>query len=84
MLTSINKTIMVIMALSVETLESFLSSLTDSAAAFDETPLLVPHPRVATAATERGFTRVFEVPMSAAELIPALTALKPQLLRLTN
>ena len=70
-----------VMALSVETLDSLRDSLADQAAALTMTPLLVPHPRVASAAAARGFTHVFEVPMSAAELVPALAALKPQLLR---
>ena len=70
-----------VMALSVETLDSLLDSIADQHATLKRVPLLVPHPRVASAATARGFTRVFEVPMSAPELIPALTALKPQLVR---
>ncbi|MBL8523779.1 MAG: uroporphyrinogen-III synthase [Betaproteobacteria bacterium] len=69
-----------VMALSVETLDSLLDSVGDQHA-LKRVPLLVPHPRVGSAAADRGFTRVFEVPMSAPELIPALAALKPQLLR---
>lgn len=70
-----------VMALSVETLDSLRDSLADQAAALAMTPLLVPHPRVASAAAARGFTRIFETPMSAAKLVPALAALKPQLSR---
>lgn len=70
-----------IMALSVETLDSLMQSLPGLMATMSNVPLLVPHPRVAAAAAARGFARVFEVPMSAPELIPALAALKPQLMR---
>jgi uroporphyrinogen-III synthase len=73
-----------VMALSVETLQGLMASLAGDEALLRKAALLVPHPRVAAAAAERGFQHVFEVPMSAAKLVAALTALKPQLLRTTN
>ena len=48
-----------------------------------EQVLLVPHPRVAAAARERGFVQVFEVPFAPARLINALVMLKPHLLSAT-
>jgi uroporphyrinogen-III synthase len=73
-----------VMALSVETLQGLMASLNGDEPLLRDAAVLVPHPRVATAAADCGFRRVFEVPMSAAKLTAALTALKPQLLRLTN
>lgn len=68
-------------ALSVETLDSlsniFLSmKISPQSLLF----LLVPHPRVATAARARGFLNIAEVPLAEPALIAALADLKPRLL----
>lgn len=65
----------VVMALSVETLDALLVLLAPVAAKLRDAWILVPHPRVAGAARERGFSRVLEVPMSAEALVPALVTL---------
>jgi uroporphyrinogen-III synthase len=69
-----------VMALSVETLDNLLDTLTgvDRAAGdlLRSATLLVPHARVAAAARERGFANVVEVPLSTEPLIAALTTLK--------
>lgn len=64
-----------VMALSVETLDALLLLLAPVAAQLRDAWILVPHPRVAGAARERGFSRVLEVPMSAEALVPALKTL---------
>jgi len=72
-----------VMALSVETLENLLDTMTgiDSGAGnlLRSAVLLVPHARIAAAARERGFANVVEVPLSTEALIAALITLKPQL-----
>jgi len=68
-----------VMALSVETLDAIMATLPAFLAPLRTSWLLVPHPRVASAARERGFYFVLEVPMSAEELVPALVSLKPRL-----
>ncbi len=65
----------VVMALSVETLDALMVLLAPVAAQLRDAWILVPHPRVAGAARERGFSRVLEVPMSAEALVPALVTL---------
>jgi uroporphyrinogen-III synthase len=72
--------------LSVETLQSLVLNLTDAnmAEGLSECMILVPHPRVAEAAREIGFTRVSVVPMGGEPLHAALLSLKPALLDLTN
>jgi uroporphyrinogen-III synthase len=65
-----------VMALSVETLDALLVSLASRMAQLRASWLLVPHPRVAQAARDRGFFLVQEVPMSAEVLVPALVSLK--------
>lgn len=73
-----------VMALSVETLDALMGSLSAFLAPLRASWLLVPHPRVASAARERGFYFVLEVPMSAEELVPALVSLKPRLAARNN
>jgi uroporphyrinogen-III synthase len=72
-----------VMALSVETLENLLAALADvdprAGTWLRSAVLLVPHPRVAAAARERGFANVVEVPLSTEALIAALITLKPHL-----
>jgi uroporphyrinogen-III synthase len=72
--------------LSVETLQSLVLNLADAnmAKGLRECMMLVPHPRVAEAAREIGFTRVSVVPMGGEPLHAALLSLKPALLDLTN
>lgn len=72
--------------LSVETLHSLVLNLTDAnmAEGLSECMMLVPHPRVAEAAREIGFTKVSVVPMSGEPLHAALLSLKPVLLSSTN
>ncbi len=72
--------------LSVETLQSLVTNLTDVKTAKDlsECMMLVPHPRVAEAALDIGFTRVSVVPMGGEPLHAALLSLKPVLLSSTN
>jgi uroporphyrinogen-III synthase len=72
--------------LSVETLQSLVVNLADAnmAKGLSECMMLVPHPRVAEAAREIGFTRVSVVPMGGEPLHAALLSLKPALLDLTN
>jgi uroporphyrinogen-III synthase len=72
--------------LSVETLQSLVLNLADAnmAKCLRECMMLVPHPRVAEAAREIGFTRVSVVPMGGEPLHAALLSLKPALLDLTN
>lgn len=72
--------------LSVETLQSLVLNLTDAnmAKSLRECMMLVPHPRVAEAAREIGFTKVSVVPMGGEPLHAALLSLKPALLDLTN
>ncbi len=65
-----------VMALSVETLDSLMKSFSGQEGLLKSTCLLVPHSRVAAAATDRGFTRVMEIGMSAESLIPALIKLR--------
>jgi len=68
-----------VMALSVETLDSLMKSFAGHETLLKSAWLLVPHARVAAAASARGFTRVAEVGMSAETLIPALMELKPKM-----
>jgi uroporphyrinogen-III synthase len=72
--------------LSVETLQSLVLNLADAnmAKGLRECMMLVPHPRVAEAAREIGFTKVSVVPMGGEPLHAALLSLKPALLDLTN
>jgi uroporphyrinogen-III synthase len=72
--------------LSVETLQSLVLNLADAnmAKGLSECMMLVPHPRVAEAALDIGFTRVSVVPMGGEPLHAALLSLKPALLDLTN
>jgi uroporphyrinogen-III synthase len=71
-----------VMALSVETLDHLLASLAVDPVALANLRksawLLVPHPRIGSAARERGFLQVAEVPMSADALVVALIGLKAQ------
>ena len=67
------------MALSVETLDSLMKSFAGHEKLLKSAWLLVPHARVAAAASAREFTRVAEIGMSAETLIPALTQLKPRI-----
>ena len=68
-----------VMALSVETLDSLMKSFAGHETLLKSAWLLVPHARVAAAASAREFTRVAEVGMSTEALIPALTQLKPRI-----
>jgi len=68
-----------VLALSVETLDSLMNSFAGHETLLKSAWLLVPHARVAAAASARGFARVAEVGMSAETLIPALKQLKPRI-----
>ncbi len=65
--------------LSVETLDSLLESFAGHEPLLKSAWLLVPHARVAAAATARGFSRIAEIGMSAEAMVPALIQLKPRL-----
>ena len=73
---------LVVMALSVESLDNLLAAFADDAEAAEllrSAWLLVPHRRVAVAAKDRGFGQLHEVPMSTPALVAALIALKPRI-----
>lgn len=74
-----DRSLAVVMALSVETLDALLALFAPVASQLREAWLLVPHPRVAAAAHERGFSHVLEVPMSAEALVPALVLLRARM-----
>lgn len=71
------------LALSVETLDSLMENLRNTSG-WQRCPILVPHPRVAEAARERGWTRCEIVPMNNRALVEALHVLKPTLLAQTR
>ena len=73
-----------VMVLSIETLDSLMNSFASHETLLKSASLLVPHARVAAAAKERGFANVYEIPMSAEALIPALHALKSRLVARTT
>jgi uroporphyrinogen-III synthase len=68
-----------VMALSVETLESLLKVFALHPHWLQDTWLLVPNARVASAARARGFQQVAEVGMSAQTLIAALVEVTPRM-----
>lgn len=72
-----------VMAMSVETLANLQETLAgiDNGAGnlLSSAVLLVPHARVASAARDRGFANVIEVPLSTEALLAALKILKPRL-----
>jgi uroporphyrinogen-III synthase len=68
-------------ALSAETLDSLVTVFSSmNIPAKSEIALLVPNVRVGDAARAHGFSRIAEVPLAESALVPALSALKPQLL----
>ncbi|MEO8102801.1 MAG: uroporphyrinogen-III synthase [Betaproteobacteria bacterium] len=73
-----------IMVLSVETLDSVMKIFAGHEALLKSSWLLVPHARVAAAASARGFQQVAEVGMSAEVLLAALIQLKPRLSAVTS
>lgn len=68
-----------VMALSVETLDSLMKLFVRHESWLKSAWLLVPHARVAAAASARKFMHVAEIGMSADALIPALIQLKPRI-----
>ncbi len=73
-----------VMALSVETLENLMNAMAGHETILKSTALLVPHARVAAAATAQGFSNVHEIAVSSELLIPSLLALKPRLVASHN
>jgi len=67
------------MALSIETLESLVKSFAAHERWLKSVVLLVPHARVLAAASGMGFVHAREISMAPANLVPALQALKPSL-----
>lgn len=71
---------LIFFALSIETMDSLISLFSIMNISAANQILLVPHPRVAAAARERGFVQIFAVPMAEANLVDTLATLKPDLL----